>query len=174
MPELMRTCPVCKTRVLPTTDGKCPACGRWNFVTDVRTPVTGTDPYETRPEVDLYPGAKLHWRLFSLLVGVLVFMMAIAYIRIARREPGADREAFDTAQRIISVPGGVVVSWMWLTSRQLARWLRLSGGWWNPFSILRESAGFFVDQGIRSNVLGPYPSAVPGWPKGILEQDDDV
>lgn len=68
------------------------------------------------------------------------------------------------------VAGVLVVLWIGATSFRLARWLGLSH-WVNFYSVLKESAAFFQEKGIRSNVFGPYLSSVPGRPKGALDDD---
>jgi hypothetical protein len=103
-------------------------------------------------------------------VGVVVLRI---YIRLGNQlfderdvDPNLVRAALGAA-------GVVVVIWMEVASRRLAQWLGLSS-WVNFYSVLKESAAFFQEKGIRSNVFGPYMSAVPGRPRGALEEDEVV
>ena len=170
MREAMRTCPLCHTRVLPTTDEKCPACRSYDFATGSgRAPIEG-GPSSLRPAPNLYEGAVLHWRLFWLIAGLVGITFLRIYLRLGN--PLFDEREVDPnlVRAAIGVAGVLVVLWIGATSFRLARWLGLSH-WVNFYGVLKESAAFFQEKGIRSNVFGPYLSTVPGRPKGALDDD---
>src|SRR5262249_43658805 len=151
-------CPVCQTRVLPTIDGTCPCCRRFNFDTETANlppagaPVLG--PSSLRPPVDLYAAALLHWRLIGLIAAFLTVVVLRAYMR------GGDslvdpREGDPGLQKLrVRVVGLVVATWLPMTSRQVAKLLGLRG-WWNFWVVARESTAFFEERGVPSFFLGP-------------------
>ena len=67
MPDGIRTCPVCRTRVLPTAGGKCPACRNYTFgpTSDVGA-AEAAKAAEARAQADLYAAAVLYWRTWKL------------------------------------------------------------------------------------------------------------
>jgi hypothetical protein len=96
------------------------------------------------------------------LVGVVFIRI---YIRLGNQVLDAREIDPSLVKAVLGVAGIFVAIWMELTSRRLARWLGLSS-WFNVYSVLKESAAFFQEKGIRSHFFGPYLSAVPGRPKG--------
>lgn len=167
----MLTCPLCHTRVLPTSDQKCPACRSHDFATGVGMVAASGGPSSLRPAPDLYQGALLHWRLFWLIAALVSVVSLRIYSRLGN--PLFDERTVDPnlVRAVLGAAGIVVVIWLEVASRRLARWLGLSN-WINFYSVLKESAAFFQEKGIRSNVFGPYLSAVPGRPRGTLEDDE--
>jgi hypothetical protein len=173
MAEVMRTCPLCHTRVLPTTGQKCPACRSYDFATGVGMVPSSGGPSSIRPAPDFYQGALLHWRLFWLIAAMMGVVFLRVYIRLGN-QLFDEREVDPSLVRAaLGVAGIVVVIWIPVASRRLARWLGLSN-WLNFYSVLKESAAFFQEKGIRSNFFGPYISTVPGRPRGALEDDEVV
>ena len=172
MPEVMRTCPLCHTRVLPTVDLKCPACRRYEFATGVGTVQPSGGPLSIRRVPNLYEGALLHWRLFWLIAALVGIVFLRTYIRLGN-PLFEEREVDPNLIRAALGAAGIVVAlWIGVASRRLALWLGLSS-WLNCFIVLKESAAFFQEKGIRSNFFGPYISAVPGRPRA-LEEDEVV
>ena len=104
------------------------------------------------------------------LVGVVFLRM---YVRLGNRLFDEREVDPNVVRGVLGVAGIAVVLWIGVASRRLAQWLGLST-WLNFYGVLKESAAFFQEKGIRSNVFGPYMSAVPGRPKGALEDDEVV
>jgi hypothetical protein len=173
MPEVMRTCPLCHTRVLPTTDLKCPACRSYDFAIGVGTVPSSGGPSSIRPAPNLYEGALLHWRLFWLIVALVGVVFLRMYIRLGNHLIDEREVDPNLVRATLGTAAVAVVIWIEVASRRLARWLGLSN-WLNFYKVLKESATFFQEKGIRSHFFGPYMSAVPGRPRGLLEEDEVV
>jgi len=112
----------------------------------------------------------LHWRLFWLIAAFLGVAFIRIYLRLGHRLWDLDP---NLVKVVIAVVGMVIVVWTVTTSFRLARWLGLSSGW-NFYRVLKESATFFEEKGVRSSLFGPYLGAVPGRPKSALDEDEVV
>lgn len=111
MPSPLQLCPHCGTRVLPTGDDKCPACGRGM-----------ADPPQPRPtesrrtgSMTVYEAAVMHWRLIALVIAQLV---AGAYLVYARRSAPGTESLNLLALAVIA--NAFVIAWH---VHSLARWL---------------------------------------------------
>jgi hypothetical protein len=154
----LSVCPVCHTRVLPTVDGACPCCRRFNFNTQTaEAPLpgqAGLGPSSMRPPIDLHAAAVLHWRLIGLMAAFMLVVGARAYLRGGNTLLDPQQIDRNLQKLALSVVGLVVAVWLSMTSRQLARLLELQG-WLNFWVVARESAAFFDDKHVPSVFLGP-------------------
>jgi hypothetical protein len=85
MPESMRDCPACHTRVLPTVDQVCPACRRYSFAIGGLLP-SAAKPV-VRPAVDTLNALIIVFGLFVALATVFN-LVAAANGRLAASLPG--------------------------------------------------------------------------------------
>src|SRR5262245_6887730 len=84
----MRTCPVCRTRVLPSPDDTCPACRSHKFdlsvpETEVRAAVASAS--KAQRELSLWQGARAFWLLQWAVVATV--LLSLADLILFRQSP---------------------------------------------------------------------------------------
>lgn len=163
------TCPNCGTRVLPTSDDSCPACRRYKFRGDEAPAAALQIPAPARPAPDLRQAAVLHWQTVVLLGAFVGLLLARTYIRLTDRgtfaAAGMDR---DLLKMLVSVSMIAVIVLLGMSARKLGAVIGLSR-WLNPFTLLKESMGYFEDHKVPVGFLGPRMRDVPAKPTQVEE-----
>lgn len=170
----MRTCPVCRTRVLPGRDDGCPACRRHKF--DPATPdavVRANVAEATRAEreVSVWEGARAFWLLQWAVAGTVLLSLA-ELIMLERTDVRGLWPAAATLAMAVAILGCAVAGLV--GAYRIATWLR----WGAPavWAILaaipyvgvvvlvvvsRTALGEFRSQGVPMRVFGPRIPARP-------------
>jgi hypothetical protein len=159
MIDVMRTCPACGTRVLPSEDGQCPACRRHKFQAGDSEPPSGSRPVPRSP--DLHDLGVLHWQVTLLLitlVGLVILNGAVrAIARPAIAGAGVDWRLLGA---VLDASGILVFILYVLAARRLAQLIGV-GNWHNVLSLLKQSTRYFEDHGVSVSSLGPRLASIP-------------
>jgi hypothetical protein len=176
MPEAMRTCPECRTRVLPTAEGLCPACRKHRFgpTSDVRA-AAAVKEATAREAKDLRAAVVLYWRTWKL--AAFQWVLVGLYFGLGWVWPGPKPEAdpgFSSARIAIVVAAVGVGVALFFTTRRLAEWLDPKGGTARPLAsaipggnvvallqFTKEIASEFEDRGLAVRGLGPRLRDLP-------------
>ena len=162
------TCPVCGTRVLPTSENRCPACRKHTFSADSSSG-SGEPPKASvvspatvvRSTPDLRAVAQAHWQTVILAGCFLGSILARFYLRVSQPDRWApDRELHDLMKMWVSIGAIVSVVWMSVAARRLARLIGVTS-WLNVFVLLKESMGYFEDRRINVGFFGPRFKDLP-------------
>ena len=166
---MLRTCPACLTKVLPTVEGMCPACRKHKFdLTSDSRAASAVKAAQSKSSTELYDAAVLYWRTWKLMG--LQWFLVLLYFGLRTIWPGnpdADPslETIEFAVGVLALAAGVV---LFVTTKRLGDWLDPEGGGkWatvsaipgaNLVALLRftkEVATEFENRGVVIKGLGP-------------------
>src|SRR5262245_37103421 len=135
---MLRTCPACLTKVLPTAEGLCPACRKHKFdLTSDSRAASALKAAQLTSATELYDAAVLYWRTWKLMG--LQWILVLTYFGLRAIWPG-NPDADAALQTIELVVGPLVLAAgivLFVTTRRLGEWLDPgAGGRWATVSAI--------------------------------------
>jgi hypothetical protein len=154
-------------RVVPLADGLCPSCRTFNFnagPSDEETVEAARRLARKQLDRRLRRAAVLHWRLVGWFGAAVILTVGRVYVRHEGvewlGEPQLDKEWVANA---LTAGAIVAVGIMWRTAVALSKAIELaSNGRRVPqvLTVLRESMGFFEENGVPTLFVGPRMSGL--------------
>lgn len=155
----VRTCPGCKSRVIPASDDTCPSCRSYKFVGaehEIPPPPSPADLAVSRHQLRV--GATLHRRLvLSYLALSAVMLFRVLRPLLASDDADVDSDPIGSNWMFLAVfvVASVAAS---ICSAALQQWLatadprRFGVTRWNVF---KHSRAYFEERGIGVTLFGP-------------------
>ncbi len=155
------TCPGCRMRVLPGVDNRCPSCHGYDFSSGVAVPEVVAKEKLKRPEpTRLVRVAAMHWATTTSIVVVILVALVRFFVRMRGRyaiqEAGFD---YDRIIQVNGVVGVIAVIALAASARSLGKSIGLDR-WFNVFVLVKESVGYFREEGVAVGILGPSFSQI--------------
>jgi hypothetical protein len=143
----IQTCPACRTQVLPNSEGRCPACRRYDFRSGTTEGAGVTPPPAHQPtrSGDLLEGAKRYW-LFLAMVGAHIGALA-AMIAPAVR---------GTSESGATIVSGVLAVGLVVAAYRLAAWLQPEGAIWWALALFLPCIGLVVVLGLARRAITEF------------------
>jgi hypothetical protein len=155
------TCPVCRMRVLPGPDNRCPSCRGYDFSTGAAAPdVVAKESLKRPAPAQVARVALMHWLTAGSLVVVILVAVFRFFVRLsgryALRDVGFDYEFLLLLNGLVGVIAALTLIG---SARKLGQSIGLDR-WFNVFVLLKESSAYFREKGIRVGLLGPSLSQI--------------